>query len=362
MDPELPILWLYGPPGAGKSVTAWDLFQRNSTDQVGYVDIDQLRMLFPPPTDPTARDAQAATLGARGLAAVARAHRRHGSRTLIVSGVIDEAEVGHYRQELRGIAEIRWVLLEVDESSLRERISARGWPEDLADRVVEDSRRLSESTFADRRIRTAGQSVGAVTDRIQGLLRMRTPGIDHAPDQHSSLAGPLSVLCVFGPRAVGTSTTAWALMLRRTKVGRRVGFLDAQQVGFVHGPGETRDAITHDVLAALASEFMAAGAEGTIVNGSMSVPLLRRLADERARLVRLQAPLDVIAQHVADRLDGSAARLAGDDLVGASNAAQLGVLRLSERQTREYAAARLPAVVLDVGSRTAKETADLIEW
>ena len=54
-DERLAVLWLCGPPGAGKSATGWALYDGlvRSGARAGFVDIDQLGMCFPaPPHDP----------------------------------------------------------------------------------------------------------------------------------------------------------------------------------------------------------------------------------------------------------------------------------------------------------------------
>jgi hypothetical protein len=51
-DTRLPVLWLYGPAGVGKTTAAWELFTELSRDGIptGYVDIDQLGMCYAAPT------------------------------------------------------------------------------------------------------------------------------------------------------------------------------------------------------------------------------------------------------------------------------------------------------------------------
>jgi hypothetical protein len=54
-DELLSVLWLCGPPGAGKSAVGWALYEglARSGPRVGFADIDQLGMCLPaPPDDP----------------------------------------------------------------------------------------------------------------------------------------------------------------------------------------------------------------------------------------------------------------------------------------------------------------------
>ncbi len=78
------ILWLFGPPGVGKSVTSWELLNLLSdrAEPTSYVDIDQLGMADPEPGD----EGEAHRHQAWALAAVSRVHAQRGATTLIVSG------------------------------------------------------------------------------------------------------------------------------------------------------------------------------------------------------------------------------------------------------------------------------------
>ena len=90
----LPVLWLYGPSGVGKTTVAWELFVRLAREGVptGFVDIDQLGMCYAPPTpqhwapEPTA-DPGRHRLKTRTLDAVVANFRAAGARCLAVPGV-----------------------------------------------------------------------------------------------------------------------------------------------------------------------------------------------------------------------------------------------------------------------------------
>ena len=85
----LPVLWLCGPSGVGKSTVAWELFA--GSPGAGYVDIDQLGMCFPEvPSDPGRTVLEGRILG-RVVAGFAAA----GARRLLVSGYIDSRRGVH---------------------------------------------------------------------------------------------------------------------------------------------------------------------------------------------------------------------------------------------------------------------------
>jgi adenylylsulfate kinase-like enzyme len=53
----IPVLWLWGPAGVGKSTVSWQLFTEltSAGTQVAFADTDQLCMCYPaPPADPRA--------------------------------------------------------------------------------------------------------------------------------------------------------------------------------------------------------------------------------------------------------------------------------------------------------------------
>ena len=81
----LPVLWICGAPGAGKSVTAWRLFESMATDggTFAYLDIDQIGMLYPE----SASDPERYRLKTDALNAVIPHYAAAGAQALIVSGI-----------------------------------------------------------------------------------------------------------------------------------------------------------------------------------------------------------------------------------------------------------------------------------
>src|SRR5665647_2118132 len=89
---RLPALWLGGAPATGKSTVAWRVFS-DLADQglcVGYLDIDQIGMLAPPPD----ADPRCHRFKVDNLAGMVSNYRAVGAQVLVVSGVIDP-EQGH---------------------------------------------------------------------------------------------------------------------------------------------------------------------------------------------------------------------------------------------------------------------------
>jgi hypothetical protein len=83
-DERLSVLWLCGPPGAGKSAVGWALYAglAGSGARVAFADLDQLGMCLPAPPDDPERD----RLKERNLSAVARNFRAAGCDAVIAAG------------------------------------------------------------------------------------------------------------------------------------------------------------------------------------------------------------------------------------------------------------------------------------
>ena len=132
------ILWLFGPPGVGKSVTAWELLNvlSDRNEPTAYLDIDQLGMAAPEPRD----DGEAHRRKTWALAAVSREHARRGASTLVVSGVLDPDQIEFTRDALADF-DLALVRLTVHEVELRRRMRARGRYAEHWSGVLADARR-----------------------------------------------------------------------------------------------------------------------------------------------------------------------------------------------------------------------------
>ncbi|MEW2398039.1 hypothetical protein [Streptomyces sp. NPDC046862] len=178
---DLPVLWLCGATGVGKSTVGFEVYQRvlGAGATAAYLDLDQLGFCRPVPDDPAHHRVKA-----RNLAAVWRTYRAAGAQCLIMSGPVeDEATVKAYADAIPA-AELTLCRLHAGRQHLTERIMSRGqsgsWaqPGDplrgqsvthllhVADQAVASAAALEDAGIGDLRIDTAGHTVDQVADAI----------------------------------------------------------------------------------------------------------------------------------------------------------------------------------------------------
>ncbi|MEU0250239.1 hypothetical protein ABZ192_39245 [Streptomyces sp. NPDC006235] len=178
---DLPVLWLCGTTGVGKSTVGFEVYQRvlGAGVTAAYLDLDQLGFCRPVPDDPANHRVKA-----RNLAAVWRNYRAAGAQCLIMSGPAeDEATVKAYADALPA-TELTLCRLHAGRQHLTERIMSRrqggSWaqPGDplrgrsvthllhVVDQAAASAAALEIAGIGDLRIDTDGHSVGQVADAI----------------------------------------------------------------------------------------------------------------------------------------------------------------------------------------------------
>ncbi|MFF5370100.1 AAA family ATPase [Streptomyces sp. NPDC013187] len=178
---DLPVLWLCGATGVGKSTVGFEVYQRvlGAGATAAYLDLDQLGFCRPVPDDPANHRVKA-----RNLAAVWRTYRAAGAQCLIMSGPVeDEATVKAYSEALPA-TELTLCRLHAGRKHLTERIMSRGqggsWaqPGDplrgqsvtrllhVADQAVASAAGLEDAGIGDLRIDTDGYTVEQIADAI----------------------------------------------------------------------------------------------------------------------------------------------------------------------------------------------------
>jgi hypothetical protein len=345
MAESLPVLWLCGAPATGKSTVAWQLFTDLGAERehIAYVDIDQLGMLYPAPEE----DPDRVRTKAKNLAAVIRGYRAAGSRALIVSGVLDPAAAPTFVESCAGLGNITLCHLTVDEPTLRARLSERGWPEEAGDASLADMRALTDSTCVDVTVDTSGRTVPEIVADVRPLLSRLPEGpASPAPDAPAPEV-PVSVIC--GPRAVGKSSVSWSMFVESVHSGTRTGYVDLEQVSFLHPLTDVTSGLKAGNVAGLVETFSTHGAQHVIVNGmvdAQTAAALRGLGN--VRIVRLRADEEQLRARIDARFLGDGgARLAGDDLEGATERHQAAVLASAVEQDLAYDEAPFEDLLVD---------------
>ena len=170
---RVPVLWITGPAGVGKSTVSWQLFTElaGSGTRAAFADADQLCMCYPAPPDDPGRD----LIRVRNVGVVIRNSRAAGARRVIVNGVVDPA-LG-VRRDLLEQAEITVCRLGADQDEVVRRFTGRqrgggGEAGDLVRQVRDDCDRMDASGFADVCVDTTGVSAAEaarlVRDRCRG--------------------------------------------------------------------------------------------------------------------------------------------------------------------------------------------------
>jgi len=310
----LPVLWLCGPSGVGKSTTAWELF--TGLPGAAHIDIDQLGMCFPEiPSDPGRTVLEARILG-RAVANFAAA----GASCLIVSGYIDSRR-GIHTEHLTQ-AELTVLRMRCDQAELRRRLEVRTRPGEQRESALREAEVLDHSALPypclDTTGRSAAEVLATVRDRWLGYP-VRQPG--SWPDP---LPAPGDILWLCGATAVGKSTIGWEVAERSWRAGHTTGFVDLQQIGFLHA-GSDQDPGNHRLkaanLAAVWANFHAYGARRLVVVGQVEQASQVRLYAEalsaaNMMLYRLHAGPDQLRDRIRQRGLGGGPLIAGDELRG----------------------------------------------
>lgn len=146
-DGRLPVLWLCGPPGAGKSAAGWALYEGLawSGARAGFIDIDQLGMCAPSPDD-----LHRYRLKERNLSAMAANFRVAGCDALVAAGDLGPS-AGLSASLLPG-AFLTICHLRVSAGEQRRRLTSRGQGADFIAGALRQAEELDRASFADARV------------------------------------------------------------------------------------------------------------------------------------------------------------------------------------------------------------------
>jgi adenylylsulfate kinase-like enzyme len=362
---SLPVLWLCGPPGAGKTAVGWDLFTQLSAMGIvaGYVDTDQLGMCYPEPADDPGRH----RMQLRNVAAVLRSFRAEGASCVVVSGVVDPAR-GVDPAALPGVA-LTVCRLRGERAELTRRFTGRGGPAELVGDVLRVADALDANGIGDVTVDTSDRTIAEVAR----LVRERTGWPDLA--QRPSVApapGPAGaggdILWLCGPTGVGKSTIGFEVYRRLLGSGPPTAFVDLGQLGFLR-PAPADDPANHRVkarsLAGLWQTFHDAGARTMVVVGPVEddaevTTYTAALPQARITLYRLHAAPEELADRILIRGRGGSWPEPGDPLAGKPAPYLRSVADQAAADSERLERAALAAVRIDTTGLTAAQAADLV--
>ncbi len=299
----IPVLWICGPSGIGKTTVAWELFTR--TAGVAYVDIDQLGMCY----TPSFSNAGLHTMKARNLAAILPHYAAAGARGLIVSGVVDVVD-GIPRELL---PTVRLCRLTVSHAELEQRYQARGVRLESLAQALDDAEVMDRGTFADEIVDTTGLSVAEVCAQISAPQWQDAPS--YPEPSPAPAGGTVTWLC--GPQAVGKSSIGFAVYLELRSAGL-TAFADLEQLGFA---GSADHRLRARNVAALWRTFRSYGAEHLVMVGPADSQetvdvYARELRGASLTVWRLDADEAALTQRFLARGAGAGPGIPGDTLAG----------------------------------------------
>jgi adenylylsulfate kinase-like enzyme len=370
----VPVLWVCGPCGVGKTTVGWEIFSQldSAGVRVGYVDVDQLGMCYPTPTD----DPHNHRVKVANVAAAVATFRAAGARCVVVSGTVDVDQARTYADEIPAAA-LMFCRLSLDRDGLRTRLAQRGWDGGMLEEAMQGAEALDRSEFADVCVDTSGTSVPDVARHVREQAggwpmpleqEVAVGNTAEVSEPNADTAAPGSVLWLCGATGVGKSTIGFQIFQQVMHAGVAAAYVDLEQVGFLR-PAPPEDPDNHWVkvrnLLAIWQRFRASGARCLIVVGSVddrdAVGMYRdSLPEGTLTMVRLHAGHDQLAERIMLRGQDDGWRAPGDPLKGQPVAILNRIAAKAAANADRMERAEIGDLRIDTDGRTIEEVTQLV--
>ncbi len=376
-DGHVPVLWITGPAGVGKSTVSWQIFTElaQAGIHVAFADTDQFCMCYPaPPGDPGRERIKAQNVGV-----LVPRYRAAGAHYVIANGCLDPLS-GVY-SELMPQAEVTVCRLRADPDEVARRFTERDGASELLAEALGEADAMDASNFADVCVDTTGVAAAEVAGLVRdscpdwpgfsgSLLKARlASGADARGSGDFSADGADGrILLICGPTGVGKSTVGFQLFLRYLRDGRTAGYVDLDQTGFVR-PRSGNDPGSHRLkagnLAAMWRTYHAAGARHLIATGPLESEAvlqtyIRALPAASVTVCRLHAGSPELTRRIMSRGEGGSWPQPGDPLRGQPAEYLRRVADQATADANALERAGVGTVRIDTDGRTVAEAVDLI--
>ena len=363
---NIPVLWVCGPPGVGKSSVGWTVYARlsNAKTDCAYVDIDQLGICSPEPAD----DPRRHRLKARNLESLISNFTNAGAGCIVVSGVVDAQRgvaLGRVPRRLLTVVRLR-----ADDDELRDRLVRRQGSLAVFDEARAEARVLETTRFADATLDTTRCSVEEVAEDVLALLGdWPSPGHPPTPElpRSSSFATQAKVdgAIVFlgGATGSGKSTIGFRAYLNLLSQGLPAAYVDTDQLAFL-GSSPVGHRLRAANLAAIWATYRAVGASCLLATGpfpsrSEASAYEEALPGASFAWCRLHVGREELARRILTRAEGGSWPQPGDPLRGQPKSELLRVADVAavEAEALEAAASGLR---IDANDLAVAEAASLL--